>query len=160
MKTDSQPRVGVGCIVMRGGETLLVQSRREGQWSSPGGNLDFGESPTDCALRETAEEAGVTLAAVEFLAVTNDVMPERGTHYITIWMVGEADTGEISIADEQEIADAGWFPLDSLPEPKHPYFENLLQGGHLQTSTENPFASSQGLGSGWPDRRDNLGNIR
>ena len=102
MNLDTRPRVGVGCIVMRGDETLLVRSRRSGRWSTPGGNLDFGESPAECARRETAEEAGIALESVDFVAITNDVMPERGTHYITVWMRGEVKAAHISIGDEQE----------------------------------------------------------
>lgn len=71
---DGQPRVGVGCVVMWEGQILLVKSRRRGRWSTPGGNLDFGESPIECARRETAEEAGITVGALRFLALINDVM--------------------------------------------------------------------------------------
>ena len=43
------PYVGVGCIVVRGdGQLLMVQNHR-GRWSTPGGHLDFGESPAECA---------------------------------------------------------------------------------------------------------------
>lgn len=143
MDRAARPRVGVGCVVMRGDKTLLVQSRRWGRWSTPGGHLDYGESPTECARRETVEEAGITLGVVEFLAITNDVMPDRGTHYITIWMCGEAEAGEISVGDPEEIADARWFGLDSLPEPVHPYFANLVSGQCLQTSGRNPFESTR-----------------
>lgn len=132
------PRVGVGCVVMRNGRALLVRSRRSGEWSTPGGNLGFGESPASCAERETAEEAGIEVSGVRFLAITNDVMLERGTHYITIWMRADAKAEEISVNDQQEISDAGWFDIDSLPEPMHPYFLNLLESRHLPAEADNP----------------------
>lgn len=133
------PRVGVGCVVMREGRALLVKSRRSGKWSTPGGNLDFGESPSECARRETAEEAGIEVREPRFLAITNDVMPERGTHYVTIWMRAEVQDEEIRIADQKEISDAGWFEINSLPEPMHPYFLNLVEGHHLPVGVDNPF---------------------
>lgn len=40
----TQPRIGVGCIVRRGSDLLLIHRRGahgEGTWSTPGGNLDF-----------------------------------------------------------------------------------------------------------------------
>lgn len=40
------PYVGVGCIVMRQDKILLVKSH-SGWWSTPGGHLDFGETPAD-----------------------------------------------------------------------------------------------------------------
>ena len=72
---DKIPYVGIGCIVIREGQLLLVQNQR-GFWSTPGGHLDFGESPDVCAARETLEETGISVTNVEFVAITND---ETGT---------------------------------------------------------------------------------
>jgi 8-oxo-dGTP diphosphatase len=121
------PRVGVGCLVISEGRLLLVRGRR-GRWSTPGGHLDFGESPERAAVRETLEETGIRIGGVEFLAVTNDVLTDEGTHYVTIWMRGVADDTAISIRDTNEISEAGWHPLDDLPHPRHVFFENLLAG--------------------------------
>lgn len=40
-----------------------------GQWTLPGGGLDFGESPRDGALRELAEETGLVGEIVEIADV-------------------------------------------------------------------------------------------
>lgn len=121
------PRVGVGCIVVRSGRVLLVRTR-SGFWSTPGGHLDFDETPAECAARETEEETGVRVVDVELVAITNDVFRDRGAHYVTIWMRGEALDGDVVIGDTGEIAEAGWFDPASLPSPRHLYFENLLAG--------------------------------
>jgi ADP-ribose pyrophosphatase YjhB (NUDIX family) len=121
------PRVGVGCIVVRSGRILLVRTR-SGFWSTPGGHLDFGETPAECAVRETEEETGVRVADVGFVAITNDVFEDRGAHYVTIWMRGEALDDDVLIGDTAEIAEAGWFDPASLPSPRHLYFENLVAG--------------------------------
>lgn len=121
------PYVGVGCIVMYESNLLLVQSRN-GMWSTPGGHLDFGEDPAECARRETIEETGLTVHDVDFVAITNDVMPDRGRHYLTVWMRGRAESVAIAIGDPGEIADAGWFRPGSLPEPLQPFLVNLIEG--------------------------------
>jgi len=121
------PRVGVGCIVTRGTQLLLVKSPR-GYWSPPGGHLDFGETPVDCACRETLEETGLQVSNVRFVAVTNDLLPDTQRHYITIWMRADATTETATIADPVEIADIGWFNRDALPSPRFIYFDNLLTG--------------------------------
>ena len=74
------PFVGVGCIVHRAGQFLLVR-HHDGQWGPPGGHLDFGESIEDCARRETLEETGVRVTNLEFVAITNDLLAEREKHY-------------------------------------------------------------------------------
>jgi len=121
------PQVGVGCIVVRDGRLLLVRNRG-GYWSTPGGHLDFGETPAECAARETEEETGLRVSKIEFVAVTNDVFEERGRHYVTIWMRGEPDGAQAVIGDTGEIAELGWFHPDALPSPMHLYFQNLLAG--------------------------------
>ena len=134
------PYVGIGCIVVRrDGHLLLVRNQR-GCWSTPGGHLDFGESPEACAARETAEETGLPVTNVEFVAITNDVMADAGKHYVTIWMRADVDGAAPTIGDTAEIAEAGWFAPDALPQPLQLYFENLLAGRCLPPAPANlPF---------------------
>ena len=124
---EKTPDVGIGCIVVRNGKLLLVRNRR-GLWSTPGGHLDFGESPENCAVRETLEETGVTVSNVEFVAITNDLLPDVGKHYLTVWMRAEADNEATQIGDLGEINGVGWFSPDQLPEPLQLFFQNLLAG--------------------------------
>jgi 8-oxo-dGTP diphosphatase len=46
---------------------LTYPEIKAGQWTLPGGGIDFGESPTEAVLRELTEETGLT-GAVESLA--------------------------------------------------------------------------------------------
>ena len=127
MIPEKIPFVGVGCIVIRDGQLLLVRNQR-GLWSTPGGHLDFGESPEICAARETREETGVSVSNMQFVAITNDVLADVGKHYVTIWMRGDADGDSTQIGDTAEIKELGWFSPDELPTPLQLYFQNLLEG--------------------------------
>jgi 8-oxo-dGTP diphosphatase len=139
---DKVPYVGIGCIVVRDGKVLLVRNRR-GFWSTPGGHLDFGESPDGCAVREVFEETGVRVANVEFVAITNDVLTDVGKHSLTVWMRGDADGAPAQIGDTAEINELGWFSPDRLPAPLHLYFQNLLEGRCWPRSPKNlPFTIS------------------
>ncbi len=42
-----------------------MQERDDGGWAMPGGWADVGESAAEAAVRETREEAGVKVRAVE-----------------------------------------------------------------------------------------------
>jgi hypothetical protein len=42
------------------GRLLLVRRCDTGDWEMPGGHVDPGESASDAAVRETAEESGIT----------------------------------------------------------------------------------------------------
>lgn len=125
------PRVGVGVIITRGEEVLLLRRRNvhgSGYWSTPGGYLDFGESPEACALREVKEETGLDITNVTFRAVTNDLFAAEGKHYMTLWMEGAYASGEAVVNAPYESAEVGWFAWDELPEPPFLPFRNLLEG--------------------------------
>lgn len=128
------PRVGVGCLLFRDGKLLLVRRRGshgEGTWSTPGGHLDPGESPAACAARETAEEIGIAPTRVEFVALTNDIFPEAGKHYVTIWMRGDPGTAQAAIREPREVSALGWFAPDELPTPLFVSIRHLLSGQSL-----------------------------
>ena len=135
--------MGVACIVTRADRVLLIRRQRShgaGTWSTPGGHLDFGETPAECAIRETEEETGIRVARVEFVAVTNDLFTADGKHYITLWMRGEAAAGAASVRDSAEVAEVGWFATDALPTPLFLSLENLLAGRSLPDDPPNlPF---------------------
>lgn len=127
--STNYPRVGVGVIVLRSNQILLIRRKNvhgAGSWSTPGGHLDYGETPEDCAIREAMEEVGLELTDVRFVAVTNDFFAAEGKHYITLWLVGRCDSGEPRIAAEYEVAEVGWFGWEALPEPLFVSFDNLV----------------------------------
>ena len=83
------PGIGVAILIHRNRQILLLRRKGvhgAGSWSTPGGHLEFGESPEACAIRETREETGLEIHTVRFVALTNDVFAAEEKHYITIWM--------------------------------------------------------------------------
>jgi 8-oxo-dGTP pyrophosphatase MutT (NUDIX family) len=52
---------------------LLLQRRRDtGQWALPMGRMELGETPSQCAIRETREETGVQVEVTGLLGVYSD----------------------------------------------------------------------------------------
>src|SRR5262245_38747463 len=124
------PKVGVAIIITKENQVLLMKRKGihgKGTWSTPGGHLDFGETPEQCAAREAKEEVGLEVVDIRFRAITNDIF-DTGKHYITIWMEGNSISNEPVIAAEDEVVEIGWFAWDSLPGPLFLSFENLLNG--------------------------------
>ena len=123
--------VGVGILIRRNDHLLLLRRRGvhgSGTWSTPGGHLDFGETPEVCAIREAREETGLIIADVAFRGITNDLFPEDRKHYITIWMEALAADGEPTLAAPEESDAIDWFPIDRLPKPRFVSLDNLLSG--------------------------------
>ena len=103
--------VGVGAVVFRGEEALLIRRGKPpfvGQWSIPGGRVRFGERLEDAVRREvmeeTACEARLTglIGAFEALPAVTGL---DGRHMVMIdyaaeWVAGTPRAGDDAAAAE------------------------------------------------------------
>lgn len=131
---STRPMVGVGVIISNGDRVLLMKrqnSHGAGTWSTPGGHLEYGESPQECAMREAEEEVGVRISDLTFCTITNDIFEEEGKHYVTLWMEGTYVSGEARVNSAREMSAVGWFSWNDLPTPRFLPLENLLAKGYV-----------------------------
>jgi 8-oxo-dGTP diphosphatase len=110
----SAPVPAAGVVCLRGPEdfreVLLIrrgQPPRLGEWSLPGGRIEFGERAEDAALRELFEETGVTAELAGLVDVVDGLFGDR--HYVLIdyvarWVAGEPVAGD-------DAAEARFMPL-------------------------------------------------
>ncbi len=96
-----QPLVGVGAIIFRGEEVLLVRRGQEparGSWSLPGGLVELGEPLSAAIRREIAEETGLTVRLLGVAAVLERIFPDDAGkiayHYVLIDYLCEHLAGE------------------------------------------------------------------
>ena len=87
----AQPIVGVGAVIIREGQVVLVKRRFEplaGQWSLPGGRLELGETLEAGLAREMLEETGLEVQVGPVVDVFDRILldPERRVryHYVLI----------------------------------------------------------------------------
>jgi ADP-ribose pyrophosphatase YjhB (NUDIX family) len=114
-----RPFSGVGVVVWRGDEVLLVRRGRQprkGDWSIPGGLQHLGETVAEAALREVREETGLSVAILDQLGVVDSVRRDgdgRVEYHYTLtefsaeWMAGEA----VAADDVDAVL---WVALDDL----------------------------------------------
>lgn len=126
-----RPHVGVGVIITRNGKVLLGKRKNahgDGTWSFPGGHLEHGEMPEECARRETSEETGTTLTCTGRAGYTNDIF-DAARHYITLYVTGTI-AGEPRVMEPEKCDAWAWFAPDELPSPLFLPVQNLLAQGH------------------------------
>ncbi|HMS86397.1 MAG TPA: NUDIX domain-containing protein [Nitrospira sp.] len=96
------------------GRVLLVKGTSSGLWGAPGGIVDPHELPSDAAVREVWEEAGVYVELTELLGVF------AGTQFSVVYPNGDQLSGVETVfaarvisgmprADQEETSDARFF---------------------------------------------------
>jgi len=130
-----RPKVGVGVVVIKDGNVLLGKRKNahgDGSWCFPGGHLEFGEAIEDCARREVREEAGIEIANPRLGPYTNDIFPDEGKHYITLYVISDYASGDVQILEPDKIEQWQWFEWGSMPQPLFIPIQNLVkQGFHV-----------------------------
>ncbi|MBS9532238.1 NUDIX domain-containing protein [Mycobacterium sp. M1] len=115
--------IGVTAIVLYDDRVLLVRRSDNGVWAPVTGIVDPGEEPADAAIREVAEETGVTAVPERLVWVhaTAPVVHVNGdrAQYLDHVFVLNWQAGKPYPADD-ESTDARWFPVTALPPmPEH-----------------------------------------
>ncbi len=103
------------------GEILLVRGiiSHRGWWTLPGGGVNRREEWAEAASRELHEETGIKKSAEEFIYVRTVEKGELGLSFTAPLfhvVVSKHDLPR-KLFNPSEIADAGWFGVDDLPEP-------------------------------------------
>lgn len=112
--TTGQPRIAAAIIVV-GHRVLMVRRRvKEGElsWQFPAGAIEAGESAEEAAVRETAEETGLTVSAVKLLGERLHPQTQRMISYTACELI----EGEAHVAAENEVDAVAWVTLDEIPE--------------------------------------------
>ncbi|NJC68427.1 NUDIX domain-containing protein [Planosporangium thailandense] len=113
------PACGTLAVNERGG--ILLQRRRDtGQWALPMGKQELGETPSQCAIRETLEETGVLVEITGLVGIYSD------PGHIVAYTDGEIrQKYEVTLlarpvsgspAANDEASDAAWVHPDRLGE--------------------------------------------
>lgn len=91
-------------IIQRGDRYLITQRLKASHlghlWEFPGGKIELGESPEQCAIRECLEEIGVQIEPVRRIQEIAHVYPEVRVHlYFILCKLLEGEPRPIECAD-------------------------------------------------------------
>jgi mutator protein MutT len=136
MNPEKKKKVGAGfgvIILNKKGQVLLGKRhpdpdkadsafRSAGEWSLPGGKLDWGENFEEGARREVKEETGLDIDEPELISVHN-CMNEHA-HFMTVGFVVKSYKGKPQVMEPDEITEWKWFDFKDLPQPR--YFPSFM----------------------------------
>lgn len=109
------PRLSPAVIVAvtKGDKLLLARNKNftTGIYSVLAGFVEAGETLEECVKREIKEEAGIEIKNIRYFGSQSWPFPNS----YMLAFTAEHESGEIQIG-ENEIADAGWFGVEELPQ--------------------------------------------
>ncbi len=113
------PFVGVGVVVWKGNQFLLIQRGKEprrGEWSIPGGRQNLGETTKETAIREVKEETALDIDIIGLLDVVDSICKDEDG--VVAWHATLVDYAARHVSGEAIAGDdamgVGWFTLDEL----------------------------------------------
>ena len=136
------------------GDDLLVGLRQggyaAGNWDTPSGKLDPGETLEQGMAREAREETGLHLPPdrLSMVAMTHWHPPD-GPPRLGVFFHVEADPGvhgEPRVAEPEKCAELRWAPLNALPTPLMRYTRigvELFTTGRVYAAMDWPLAGSR-----------------
>lgn len=125
-KRTDMPMVGVGVFVKKDDKYAL--SRRKpplhgaGEYSLPGGHIEYFETIEQTARNEVREETGMEIENVRILTAADSIFPKEQLHYVTVFLTADWSSGELRNLEPDKHEDWGWYDPDKFPEP---HFEGL-----------------------------------
>jgi 8-oxo-dGTP pyrophosphatase MutT (NUDIX family) len=143
-----QAAVAVCVTEVEGAPAMLLTRRaarmraHAGQWALPGGRRDAGETAAQGALRELAEEVGLSLGEADVLGLLDDYVTRSG-YVMTPVVCWAGPAGELAGAGA-EVAEVHQIPLADLdveprfitiPESDAPVIQLPLLGRYLHAPT-------------------------
>jgi mutator protein MutT len=109
------PEVCVGAIAIHDGRLLLVRrgtGPAAGEWSIPGGRVDYGETLAEAVVRELAEETGVEGVCDRLVGWVERIGSEH--HFVILdFAVTVLDPGALRAGSDA--AEAEWVPMEEVP---------------------------------------------
>lgn len=124
------------CHPLQDGEVLLVRKQRgpgAGNLVAPGGKIETGETPRECAVRETREEVGLEVRDLDKRGELRFVFGDEPFMFVHVYRTTAFD-GEPRSSEE---AIPRWIDTDDLPyeemwDDDRYWLPLLLDGQHFR----------------------------
>jgi len=111
---------GVLVVARDTGRALFLHDQFRGEWTSPGGGIERGETPFNAATREFEEETGVSASALRFHGSESFIPPNYTLFHARV-------DREFAPRLSHEHDAYVWAPLNAPPQPLHPGLRSLVR---------------------------------
>ncbi|MDC0434777.1 NUDIX hydrolase [bacterium] len=119
--TQQKTRIAAYGVIVREQKILLCRisaelPRWQGQWTLPGGGIEFGEAPEDAMVREVKEETGLVVSAGTILGIDSlhDKQTDQEIHGVRVVYSALIVRGKLKNENSGTTDLAQWFSQQEL----------------------------------------------
>jgi len=124
-------------FVMRGDEILLIDKKTglgKGKVNGPGGKVEPGETPEQCAVRECHEELGITVTNLQYCGEHRFQFVDGYSIHVYVYRTHEFSGTPVETREARPL----WVKVDSIPyeqmwEDDRIWLPMLIRGERFQT---------------------------
>lgn len=125
MPPDPRVHVGVAGVAFDDQDRLAMLRRAGkegvaahgfGQWSVPGGWIDFGEIPEQTVVREMLEEVGLTCINPDYLGYVTNTHPDQDLHVVCLFFRVEVQHGVLHNMEPDKCSAVEWVHVTKIHE--------------------------------------------
>lgn len=128
MSEQQTTKIAAFCFLERDGKYFYLRRAntgwRDGYLTVPSGHVDEGETVKAGAVREAAEEAGVTVKESDLRFMQAQCLRDR---YCYFYFVTDTWEGEPGVHEPDLASEALWIDKQVIPEDCIPYIKALLE---------------------------------
>jgi 8-oxo-dGTP diphosphatase len=113
---SKRAEVCVGAIVVERDHLLMIRRGRgaaAGEWSIPGGRVEFGESLASAVVREVAEETGLEVVVDHYVGWVERIDDE---HHFVIHDFAVSVLDDVEPVAGDDAAEAAWVPFEEITD--------------------------------------------
>jgi 8-oxo-dGTP diphosphatase len=117
-----ETKVGISSFIVKDSQYILLGKRKgshgEGEWATPGGGMEYGETVMETFDREVLEECGSDLV-VDYKSVmaTGDLLTYMPKHYVDICVFARYVSGSPAVVEPDKVESWEWHDIHNLPTP-------------------------------------------
>lgn len=124
-------------FVMRGDEILLIDKKTglgKGKVNGPGGKVEPGETPEQCAVRECREELGITVSNLEFCGEHKFQFVDGYSIHVYVYRTREFSGTPVETREARPL----WVKVNEIPyeqmwEDDRIWLPMMIRGERFQT---------------------------
>jgi 8-oxo-dGTP diphosphatase len=102
------PKLMVDVVIPSEKGVVLIRRGSEpfaGQWALPGGFVEVGETVTEAAVREAAEETGLAVEVSRLVGVYSDPERDPRGHNVSVAFLAQVLSGQMQAASDASEVD-------------------------------------------------------